>query len=479
MRRRLWFRILAIAFGLSLVGACELVLRQFDWGAPQTAGDPFVGFAEIHPLFDLNPETQRYEIPVNRQNFFQPDSFPATKRERTFRIFVFGGSTVQGRPYAIETSFTTWLELNLRALAPDRDWQVVNCGGVSYASYRLLPILRETLAYEPDMFIVYTGHNEFLEARSYAQTKRLASTGGPVFKALANSRLYALSSQACNQLLTSSQPKPQLAAEVDALLDYRGGLAKYHRDDPWRDQVIQHFEYNLQRMIAVSDANDIPLVLVNPVANLRDSPPFKMECSSDLSAAELEQVKTTWERSKALPAAQTEQAVELLRAALAIDSRHPGLWFHLAKCLDRSGQHELAKQAYLRAKDEDICPLRVMESQAAAMRRVAHATKTPWIDARAEFARLSPQTIVGKELMIDHVHPTIRGHQLIAELLVDELIRLGTLSAQTNWRETQRADYKHHLAQLDATYFERGRERLAGLRRWSEGRALKVMEHEP
>ena len=31
------------------------------------------------------------------------------------------------------------LELSLRAARPEREWDVINCGGVSYASYRLVP----------------------------------------------------------------------------------------------------------------------------------------------------------------------------------------------------------------------------------------------------------------------------------------------------------------------------------------------------
>ena len=93
----------------------------------------------------------------------------ANKSRDEFRIFCLGGSTVQGRPYANETSFTTWLELSLQAADPRRQWQVVNCGGVSYASYRLLPIMKETLQYEPDLYIIYTGQNEFLEERTYGE----------------------------------------------------------------------------------------------------------------------------------------------------------------------------------------------------------------------------------------------------------------------------------------------------------------------
>ena len=53
---------------------------------------------------------------------------------------------------------------------------MINCGGVSYASYRLGPILDEVLGYEPDLIMLYTGHNEFLEARTYP---RLIEPAGP------------------------------------------------------------------------------------------------------------------------------------------------------------------------------------------------------------------------------------------------------------------------------------------------------------
>src|SRR5258706_16184905 len=52
-----------------------------------------------------------------------------------------------------------------------RRLQGVNCGGVSYASYRLAPIVREVLNYQPDLVIVATGENEFLEDRTYHSVK--------------------------------------------------------------------------------------------------------------------------------------------------------------------------------------------------------------------------------------------------------------------------------------------------------------------
>src|SRR3954464_5331092 len=167
----LLFRAVAIGLGLLPLVACELTLRALGTGKPTEFNDPFVGFSDIHPLFVLNEQTGHYEIPKSRQSHFQPDGFSAEKSPDEFRIFVLGGSTVQGRPWSIETSFTTWLELNLNASDRAHRYDVVNCGGVSYATYRLIPILQEVLNYQPDLIVFCEGHNEFLEDRSYAPLK--------------------------------------------------------------------------------------------------------------------------------------------------------------------------------------------------------------------------------------------------------------------------------------------------------------------
>jgi len=59
----------------------------------------------------------------------------------------------------------------LRELLPAADgsrrWDVINAGGISYASYRVARLMEELIEYEPDLFVIYCGHNEFLERRTY------------------------------------------------------------------------------------------------------------------------------------------------------------------------------------------------------------------------------------------------------------------------------------------------------------------------
>ena len=53
------------------------------------------------------------------------------------------------------------------AADPSRRWEVINAGGISYASYREAKLVEEIARYQPDLVLVYSGHNEFLEERTY------------------------------------------------------------------------------------------------------------------------------------------------------------------------------------------------------------------------------------------------------------------------------------------------------------------------
>src|SRR4051812_42266153 len=290
--RGLLFRLLALGLGLLPLAASEAFLRAFDLGRPSLQDDPFVGFSTVRPLFELNKEGTRYEIPEAHEKFFRRDRFAAVKPPNEFRIFCLGGSTVQGHPFSVETSFTTWLELSLRAADPSRRWRVVNCGGVSYATYREAIIVKELLGHQPDLFILCTGHNEFLEDRSYSHLKRApAIVRLPVeqasrlrtFNVLDAAIVGPINRRPARSAAGAADERPKLGAEVEAVLDYEGGLTSYHRNDAWRQGVIDHFGFNLRRMIAMTRAARVPMILLNPVSNL-DTPPFKSEHRAGMSA---------------------------------------------------------------------------------------------------------------------------------------------------------------------------------------------------
>ena len=271
----------------------EAALRICVAPSPPSLVDPYVSFQDIRPLFVLDSSGSRYETAGERLEFFRKQSFAARKKEGTFRVFCLGGSTVQGRPYSVETSFSAWLEIDLRAGDPQSEYEVVNCGGVSYASYRLVPVMREVLEYEPDLFVIYTGHNEFLEDRTYRRVKETPGALIRMHRLMTGFRSYDLLHRilAPREDFTGSdgsEPKTLLPVEVKARLDFRDGLDAYTRDEDWRRGTVEHFRENLEKMALMAKGAGIPVILVNPAYNLKDCPPFKSEFGDGISMRDRE-----------------------------------------------------------------------------------------------------------------------------------------------------------------------------------------------
>jgi len=151
------FAFLALTEGLLTAIGVDPILYE---------SDPLVGFSSRIPLYVSAEEGFVHTAP-NKRAYFNYQRFKPEKPEGTFRVFCMGGSTTFGRPYTDQTSFCGWLRVLLRIADPSRKWHVVNAGGISYASYRVAALMEELVEYEPDLFIIYSGHNEFLETRTY------------------------------------------------------------------------------------------------------------------------------------------------------------------------------------------------------------------------------------------------------------------------------------------------------------------------
>ena len=469
------FRFAALVVVFSPLVILELVLRLCVPAPAVDLDDPYVSFSGLRPLFVLDSTRTRFETAEERLPFFRPQSFAAAKQPQTFRIFCLGGSTVQGRPYAVQTSFTTWLELNLCAARPGADNEVVNCGGISYASYRLVPIMAELLAHEPDLFIIYTGHNEFLEDRTYRRLKKMPRVLLRLHGLMLNLRSYSLVnrylSRRRGQRMNSS--KTVLPTEVRARLDYQEGLESYHRDPAWREGTIEHFRRNLQTMVRMSREAGVPVILLNPVSNLKDCPPFKSQFPNDLSDRLIQQVAELRRRAGKLNWDDTHAKIALLEQAAAIDNHHAELLYLLGKCYARIGRFDEAKNWFILAKEQDICPLRILEPMHQAIHDVAEQYHVPLVDVRAIIEQRTEDAIPGDEWLLDHIHPSIAGHKLIADAICRAMEDMELLRTPDAWRTARDELWQRHLSSLDEEYYRRGAARLERLKRWSRGRFPK------
>lgn len=471
--RRVLFPLGAVLLGLLPFVLLELGLRAFGLGRPAAAPDPFGGFNRRVPLFER--EGPVYRTARARAPMVAPQEFPAEKPAGSGRIFCFGGSTVYGHPYLGDTAFPRWLELELAAVDPARRWQAINCGGISYASYRIAPLVREVLQYQPDLIVVATGHNEFLEDRAFASLR-----SGPTFAAAVRDAVHSLHlAGVVHQWLGRTPPVPAGAAAAEpgpvvmARLDQGSGYAAYRRDPEWHGRVAAQFDESLRAMVASCRAAGVPIMFVRLGANLRDCPPFKSEHRADLAPER----ETDWQAACDLAAAiepvDPARALQYYQEAAAIDGGYALLSYRLGRTLDRLGRREEAMRCYEKARDDDICPLRVTTTLDRLIVAIAVATHTPLVDAARLLAARSGDGIPGHDQYVDHVHPTIAGHQQIARALAARMRDEGWLPRADPWPDhARRAAYTRHLAALGPAYFADGDRRVDWLEQWARRRRL-------
>ena len=460
-------RISAIVMGFLPLLVLELLFRLM-W-TPAAQADPFLDWSEHTRLFE--PIDDAFAIPSSRYRWFAPASFSAKKTAGTKRIFCLGGSTTQGEPFKPPTAFPAWLKLNLELAAPNQSLEVVNCGGLSYASYRLLPIANEVLGYEPDLIILDCGHNEFLENRELDEWKSLHEhsfirtvSGSSRFVQFLVTRFQSTS-------LTVLTNRTKLEQNVNALLDNQGGLEKYRRAELDRASVAKSMRWNIQAIVEACQQRNVPILLLIPTSNVLDTPPFKVEASPWLSMENANELEHHW--SIALENSSDRSTIRnAMLQILRLDPEHAGALFWLGKDSHKQGKFDEATNYLKKARDCDVCPLRASEEIMHSIRTIAEKSRAWCVDNNALFESISDNSLVGDQWLVDHVHPRVEGHQRIGESVAELLLEHRWIEeGDFHWKSKRVEHYRKHLSTLGDDYFQRGKQRLEGLLLWTQGRA--------
>jgi hypothetical protein len=109
-----------------------------------------------------------------------------------------------------------------------------------------------------------------------------------------------------------------------------------------------------------------------------------------------------------------------------------------------------------------------------AVLQIADETGAPVLDAQKLFEERSKDRITGGDWMVDHVHPGIEGHQLLAGALTEMLIAQFALPPEPGWEEVRKRWFREHFEAIPPVYFSHGMERLSALRNWAAGRAVRL-----
>jgi tetratricopeptide (TPR) repeat protein len=378
LRRRLLLVLVYLAVPALFVAA-ELVLRSLR----PDLRPPFV--REVTTDGAVWWELQRGALDryFDRSSPLVPEFKPALLRKQkgeTFRVVCLGGSTMFGTPYQMTANIPGLVRRQLRAAQPGRPLEVLNLGASAINSTVIRDLLPEVAALEPDLVLVYMGHNEFYgpDGVGAGWLERRIPPLIPLKYRLRDLALY-------RWLLprTASSGERNLMREVS-----RSGAVRSGSDD--EAFVLSQFERNLSGILEFWRERGVPVVVSDVASNLR-FPPFM----ADTTGA---------------------------------DSANAALLFRRASRLLAEGDSVGASGLFGLARDHDLLKFRAPSAINGIIRRVVSSAGAGLVSTDSLFARLSGG-VPGDELFWEHLHPTLRGYHEIALLFTDTIVSRGLAGA--------------------------------------------------
>ena len=419
-QRRL-FTAITIALPFLALASAELILRLFGWGGypawireagrlPSGAQLCMVEPAAAKPYFFANPTRPGY---ADQTNFLLP------KPPETLRIFLVGGSAAKGYPQPRNLAISSFLQAMLSDAWPLKNIEVINLGTTSVASFPLVYQVRDALRFSPDLFIFYTGNNEFYGAYGTASINA-AGTHPP----WALRGLRALRGLALVQVLDSWFC---LGADKNRnLMEEMIGQTVIAAGSPLREAAARNLAANLGTMLDEVNAAGVASMVCTTASNESGLAPLGEDDVAGLDEKQQGELRRLMdEAADAAEADRFPEAVDLLRQAGQIAPRHARVRFLLGQVLVRGGQIDLARGAFLAARDLDTMPWRPISLTEQAIRNTALIKGANLCDVAEIFRKESPDGATGWEWLDDHVHLSLSGQALAARAMVGAMVNLS------------------------------------------------------
>ncbi len=334
----------------------------------------------------------------------------ANAPEEHFTIFSYGGSTVYGTPVP-EYGFMAQIDAATGQAAPDR-YTVCNMGEGGRDSTGELLDIEKTIHYQPDLIIVLSGHNEFLQP---VFDSTMARRWRGRIASLATIRLFnKLTAKIARRL---NGPAVQQAMPAILVAHDRSGTDFKARLDRYKN--------NVESMVLAAQKAGIPLVFGTSPSNLDEwAPVFKKipigeggvrneqsvtQILDLVEAHQFDAARTRFDAIKWEPEEADAPIVKYLEAQF------------LAKhTLD---QQKVRREAFLAVRDADPIPWRALTRFNDEIRTaVKGKTGVTLVDVEELLGNSADDGLPGFDLITDNCHPTPVANYLIARALLDAAV---------------------------------------------------------
>jgi len=420
------FLIIKFALPLLLLLILELGLRAAGWFVQE----PFFIDARknAEKYFQINDKVASRYFDAKQMALPQPPpvKFLKTKTRNTFRIFCIGASTIEGFPFKWNVTFPSQLRYMLTKSFPDYGFEVINTGMAAVNSYTALDLLPEVLEVKPDLILFYMGHNEFYGAFGSASTVRAGDNDLNIRCYLLLQKLHT--TQLLKWLFGHMVLRPALQSNGNSLMEVMVKDQEVHYGSEKYESTMKTFRRNLERIVALCEKKDVPVIFSKLISNIRDLKPFASRSNLNLSPGDSEKIAkyVAWAESHA-SRKDYVKSIQLLESAVAIDSTQAVIWYLLGQYYEGEGDHKRALNAFLQAKDRDLIRFRASEDINEIISDIAAERKIHVVDMPQVFSLKAGNGLLGDEWICDHLHPTPHGYFLMAKSFYNGILDAGLL----------------------------------------------------
>lgn len=376
----IWFYFVLVILPIVLLFLLEFTLRIFDYGENL---EQWIETEENRLV--LNPNIAgRYFTKIKNYPHSNNDSFEKEKQANTYRIFVMGGSTTAGFPYSPNGGFSRYIRDRLEIDLPNYNIEVINLGITAVNTYTILDLLPGVIDQSPDLILLYAGHNEYYGALGAASTESIINSPAIINTYLKLSGYKTI--QLLKDIIYSSMNLFNSNAKKDTGSTLMARMASEQtielNSDLYNDGVAQ-FETNLESILNLSKENNVPVLIGTLASNIKDQKPFVSTTHNNVSAEQ-----TFFYGLSQLKQNKFQRADSLLNYAKDLD----GLRFRAP------------------SKFNEI------------IKNMSEVYGDYLVNVEQKLKNESPDRIVGNNLMVDHLHPTLDTYLLIGKYFYNSII---------------------------------------------------------
>jgi tetratricopeptide (TPR) repeat protein len=444
-KRRLFIAI-SLLFPVVFLLLLEVALRLSGYGGYRPAirplhseGDQTVVITDTFGAASYFDQSKTGPGSMHQFNFLNP------KPDATYRVVLVGGSAIKGFPQPRGFASSSFLQVMLGDLWPDKQVEVINLGTTAVASFPAMDMLGEMLRYEPDLVVVYSGHNEFFGA--YGVASRHYAANSPWMMKL--TRFYG--GTALGQLIGSFAQSRQ-PLESKALMQAVVGKASIAPDSPLRARAAANLKAHVGAMIRACQRMNVPVMVCTLASNEQDFAPvgrLDPEAISEAQRSLLDQVPAELQSESEQVALQTA-----LEGLLPVLPDSPLLHYRLGQVLAVLNDPACVEH-FQKAIDLDRMPWRAPSASIDALKSVANEYGTALCDVQSRFRAASPLHAIDRDLLDDHVHPTLKGQWLMARSMLETMAVMDLQPDVTSEAVVQLPGYEHYAVLLGVNDYDR------------------------